>query len=71
MNNDFKDFIDAYLDKFLENQSKEISNQFNSNTKAEIPEIVGRSISVCNTSMLDFISAYHFWLTENYDLHKK
>ena len=69
MPNDFQDFIDSCKKELLENQRARIGKTFDG--KFSFDELTSKAIVEARTTTIEYLQAYHNWLTQNYEIYPK
>ena len=65
----FQKFLSSCSAGIMENQSRRIENNFTGSFSTET--LVAHILAETNNCIMDYLKAYHHWLTENYNLLPK
>lgn len=69
MPNDFQDFINSCKKDLLENQRARIEKTFDG--QFSFDELTGKAIVEARNTTIEYLQAYHNWLTQNYEIYPK
>lgn len=66
---DFNKFLSARSAGIMEEQTKRIKENFDSSLPIE--DYTAEIIAECHVCTVEYLKAYHNWLTENFDIKPK